>query len=72
MQKALTQPGPGVFPGGRVAMLIDGSYNMERFKNADFGWDVALVPKGPQERVIYGGPDSLQGARSPFGYLMLP
>jgi len=57
-QKALTQPGPGVFPSGRVAMLIDGSYNMERFKNADFGWDVALVPKGPQKRVIYGGPDS--------------
>jgi multiple sugar transport system substrate-binding protein len=56
---SLTQPGPGVFPSGHVAMLIDGSYNMESFRKIqDFGWDVALVPKGPVKRVIYGGPDS--------------
>ncbi|HEV2124402.1 MAG TPA: sugar ABC transporter substrate-binding protein [Chloroflexota bacterium] len=57
-QTDLTQPGPGVFPSGRVAMFIDGSYNMQRFKDLDFDWDVALGPKGPQKRVIYGGPDS--------------
>lgn len=27
--------------------------------NPGFDWDVTMVPKGPQERVIYGGPDSI-------------
>ena len=48
-----------VFPTGRIAMLIDGSYNIESFKKIEsFQWDIALVPKGPAARVIYGGPDS--------------
>jgi multiple sugar transport system substrate-binding protein len=52
------QPDP--FLSGRVAMKIDGSYNMVGLKNATkFVYDIAMVPKGPALRSIYGGPDSL-------------
>jgi multiple sugar transport system substrate-binding protein len=52
------QPDP--FLSGRVAMKIDGSYQMVGLKKATkFVYDIAMVPKGTAARSIYGGPDSL-------------
>lgn len=50
----------GIFPSGKVAMQIDGSYMAVPFKDIkDFAWDVSWQPKGSVSRVVYGGPDSL-------------
>lgn len=52
------QPDP--FLSGRVAMKIDGSYQMVGLQKASkFVYDIAMVPKGAAARSIYGGPDSL-------------
>ena len=52
------QPDP--FLSGRVAMKIDGSYQMVGLQKANgFVYDIAMVPKGAAARSIYGGPDSL-------------
>lgn len=52
------QPDP--FLSGRVAMKIDGSYQMVGLEKATkFVYDIAMVPKGAAKRSIYGGPDSL-------------
>jgi len=52
------QPDP--FLSGRVAMKIDGSYQMVGLQKATkFVYDIAMVPKGAAMRSIYGGPDSL-------------
>lgn len=47
------------FRNGGTAMTIEGSWNIHGiYRNIDrFDWDVAMVPKGPQARVTYGGPD---------------
>lgn len=48
------------FESGKVAMTIDGSYQIDRWREIkDFEWDIALVPTGRAKRVIYGGPDSI-------------
>ena len=48
------------FLAGKVAMDIDGSYQMVGFQKATgFVYDIAIVPKGPALRSIYGGPDSI-------------
>jgi multiple sugar transport system substrate-binding protein len=47
------------FQSGRVAMVIDGSWQISTTRGVDFNWDIALVPSGTEDRVIYGGPDSL-------------
>jgi alpha-1,4-digalacturonate transport system substrate-binding protein len=50
----------GIFPSGKVAMQIDGSYMTVPFKDiTDFEWDVTWQPQGTTGRVVYGGPDSL-------------
>jgi multiple sugar transport system substrate-binding protein len=50
----------GIFPSGKVAMQIDGSYMTVPFKDIkDFEWDVNWQPQGAEGRVVYGGPDSL-------------
>lgn len=50
----------GIFPSGKVAMQIDGSYMTVPFKDIqDFEWDVTWQPQGTEGRVVYGGPDSL-------------
>jgi len=52
------QPDP--FLSGKVAMTIDGSYQMVTYgKATKFVFDIAMVPKGPALRSIYGGPDSI-------------
>jgi multiple sugar transport system substrate-binding protein len=47
------------FQSGRVAMVIDGSWQIPTTRGAEFNWDIAMVPSGTEKRVIYGGPDSL-------------
>jgi multiple sugar transport system substrate-binding protein len=47
------------FQTGRVAMAIDGSWQIPTTRGVDFNWDIAMVPSGTEKRVIYGGPDSL-------------
>lgn len=47
------------FQSGRVAMVIDGSWQISTTRGVDFNWDIAMVPSGKIKRVIYGGPDSL-------------
>jgi multiple sugar transport system substrate-binding protein len=47
------------FQSGRVAMVIDGSWQIVTTRGVNFNWDVAMVPSGKVKRVIYGGPDSL-------------
>ena len=48
----------GVFPSGRVAMVVDGSYNIATWKDLPFGWDVVSQPAGSAGKAVYGGPDS--------------
>lgn len=57
--EALLASGGEMFRTGKIAMTIDGSYMMDSFKAAVFGWDITMVPRGPEKRVIYGGPDSV-------------
>ena len=47
------------FQSGRVAMVIDGSWQIATTRGVTFNWDIAMVPSGTEKRVIYGGPDSL-------------
>jgi multiple sugar transport system substrate-binding protein len=48
------------FASGRVAMSIDGSYQIASLQEVtEFDWDITWTPKGTAERVVYGGPDSL-------------
>ncbi|NLN18067.1 MAG: sugar ABC transporter substrate-binding protein [Firmicutes bacterium] len=49
------------FVSGRVGMYIGICTLIESLHDtkAGFDWDVAMVPKGPQSRVIYGGPNSI-------------
>jgi multiple sugar transport system substrate-binding protein len=55
----------GIFPSGKVAMQIDGSYMAVPWKDIkDFKWDVSWQPKGTTGRVVYGGPDSLSVGKS--------
>jgi len=50
----------GIFPSGKVAMEITGSYQTVLYKDIkEFAWDVSWQPKGTEGRVVYGGPDSL-------------
>ena len=48
----------GVFPSGKVAMVIDGSYNIATWKDLPFKWDVVSQPAGTVAKAVYGGPDS--------------
>lgn len=57
-------PPPGTSAGfaqGQLAMWVAGSYNIDGVRQAAKGmdWDIAMVPRGPVARVIYGGPDSV-------------
>lgn len=46
------------FSSGRIGMAIDGSWAISNMMaGATFNWDMAMVPAGPEERFIYGGPD---------------
>lgn len=55
----------GIFPSGKVAMAIDGSYQTRSWHEIqDFEWDVAMQPQGSEARVVYGGPDSLSISKS--------
>jgi multiple sugar transport system substrate-binding protein len=47
------------FSTGKVAMVVDGSWQIANTRDVGFNWDIALVPAGKVKRVIYGGPDSL-------------
>ncbi|NLE44502.1 MAG: sugar ABC transporter substrate-binding protein, partial [Chloroflexi bacterium] len=41
----------GDFASGRVALFIDGAWDVVSFRGIDrFEWDIALLPKGPQGR----------------------
>lgn len=52
------QPDP--FGTGKVAMAINGTWAIGDYRKiTQFGWDLALYPKGTQSRVVYGGPDGL-------------
>jgi multiple sugar transport system substrate-binding protein len=54
------------FQSGRVAMVIDGSWQISTTEGVNFNWDIAMVPSGSKSRVIYGGPDSLSiSAKTP-------
>jgi multiple sugar transport system substrate-binding protein len=51
---------PDAFKAGKVAMFITGSWaivSMREIKS--FHWDVAMIPRGTDKRVIYGGPDTI-------------
>ena len=60
-------PPPGFFEGlgdsfqtGRSAMAVNGSWRVGDYRSIRaFGWDIAVLPKGRQSRVTYGGPDGL-------------
>jgi multiple sugar transport system substrate-binding protein len=57
------QPDP--FLSGKVAMYIGGSYNMPNYVSVTkFKWNIAMSPKGPASRNIYGGPDSISIAKT--------
>jgi multiple sugar transport system substrate-binding protein len=50
----------GIFPSGKVAMMVTGSYQTVPWSQIeDFEWDVVMQPAGTVSRVVYGGPDSL-------------
>jgi multiple sugar transport system substrate-binding protein len=49
----------GVFPSGKVAMVMDGSYNTANWQTLPFNWDVTYVPAGPVTRSTFANPDSL-------------
>ncbi|MGQ9556115.1 MAG: ABC transporter substrate-binding protein, partial [Anaerolineae bacterium] len=53
----------GTFASKVVGMVIDGSYMMNPWEQAEFNWDVSWIPNGKVSRVMYGGPDSLSIAR---------
>jgi multiple sugar transport system substrate-binding protein len=58
----------GVFPSGKVAMVIDGSYNIATWKDLPFKWDVVSQPAGKTGKAVYGGPDSFSiasGTKNP-------
>jgi len=53
---------PNPFQVGRVAMTIDGTWNVDYYaKNLDFNWDIAPVPLGTAglPRVTYAGTNTL-------------
>lgn len=57
-------PPPGRNPGfhtGGVAMYITQSGNVENFMRVadSLDWAAAMVPKGPNGRVVYGGPNNV-------------
>lgn len=55
----------GVFPAGKLAMTVDGSYMAVPYSEiTDFEWDVVMQPEGTVSRVVYGGPDSLAIGKS--------
>ena len=57
---AQLQGQPDPFLSGKVAMYIGGSYNMPNYVSiSKFKWGIAMSPKGPATRNIYGGPDSI-------------
>lgn len=47
------------FASGKIAMSIEGSYQIASLQEASFDWDITWTPKGSVKRVVYGGPDSL-------------
>jgi multiple sugar transport system substrate-binding protein len=49
------------FASGKVGMYVGLCTLVEALHDtkAAFDWDVVMVPKGPQSRVIYGGPNSI-------------
>lgn len=57
-------PPPGVaasFLNGQVAMQVTNSVLINRIVDSapELDWGITMVPKGPERRVIYGGPDSV-------------
>lgn len=57
-------PPPGVgasFVDGTLAMWPAASYNISSLVDhySDLDWAVALMPAGPEERLIYGAPDNV-------------
>ncbi|MCC9074991.1 substrate-binding domain-containing protein [Litorilinea aerophila] len=53
---------PNPFQVGKVAMTMDGTWNLDYFaNNTEFNWDIAPVPLGTAglDRVTYGGTNTL-------------
>lgn len=53
---------PDVFQSGRIAMIMDGSWNLNPYgETVEFNWDIAPVPLGDKglDRVTYAGTDTL-------------
>ena len=51
---------PVLFENGNIALDIEASFEIKIYREkAKFDWDVAMVPKGPVRRTIYGGPDGV-------------
>jgi multiple sugar transport system substrate-binding protein len=61
---AVLQGQPDPFLSGKVAMYIGGSYNMPAYRTSKVRWNIAMSPKGPAKRNIYGGPDSISIAKT--------
>jgi multiple sugar transport system substrate-binding protein len=53
------QPDP--FMSGNIGMIFELPWGVQQYRDANFDWDIALVPKGVVERRTYGGPDGITG-----------
>jgi multiple sugar transport system substrate-binding protein len=50
--------GVSLFQKGNMGMLIENISQISGFRTAQFDWDVAVMPKGPEKRVVRLWPDS--------------
>ena len=59
----------GDFGSGKVALFIDGAWDVVGFRSIDrFKWDIALLPKGPKGRISpfwIGGPMISKQSKNP-------
>jgi multiple sugar transport system substrate-binding protein len=59
----------GDFASGKVALFIDGAWDVVGFRGIDrFKWDIALLPKGPKGRISpfwIGGPMVSKQSKNP-------
>jgi multiple sugar transport system substrate-binding protein len=59
----------GDFGSGKVALFVDGAWDIVGFRNIDrFKWDIALLPKGPKGRFSpfwIGGPMISKSSKNP-------
>lgn len=55
----VTQSGINLFSQGNMGMLVENIYTLSQFRQqASFDWDIAVMPRGPEKRVVRVWPDS--------------